>query len=161
MEKYTLNQQIGILKNSRGGSHLRIAQVWVGLFALGLLAATLYTQHMAFFMLFLFFAVVAVFGGSSIKHINHAVEALESGRKTTCSVWIEQSVDSNNFYFAKVDSGDSQVWEFSFRPDGWHPAEGQCAAQAYYLERLAWPVLVVAEDGIMVPDSQPTLKSAA
>ncbi len=153
----TVAQQLGVLRNSRGGPDIRAAQVFTAVLALGLLVAAIITQHPWAIMLFVFFGIVAITGGHTIKHTNNAIDAYESGVKAKCSVVIEQS-DSFNYYYAKVNIADQKYsWEFDFIPDGWKPSEGEYSAESFHLENTEWPALVVVETGILVPRSKPSM----
>lgn len=154
----TLEQQLGVLRNSRGGSDIRAAQVITAILALGLLVTAIITQHIAAIMLFVFFSIAAIAGGDTIKHTNNAIDAYESGVKEKCSVLIEQSEDSLNVYYAKINTaGHQHSWKFDFIPDGWKPTEGECSAESFHLENTECPALVVVETGILVPRSKPLM----
>ncbi len=47
-------------------------------------------------------------------------------------------------------------WQMTFaRTDGWTPPEGELPVEAVYLSDVAWPVLLLHRDGLLVPRSRP------
>ena len=123
---------------------------------IALLIATAIVQHPFLIMISMFISIVAFASRDTFKHLQNAIKALETGNQVAsfAQISIEAPLDDNQ-YFVSITDRAHQTWKFEFIPQGWQPKEGIVEVSCYYLDNLAWPVLLISKEGFMVPRYQP------
>jgi hypothetical protein len=145
-------QQIEFLKQA--GSPLGLGMLLLLVIGLGI--GSWVTQNEIVMMFFIFFVVVMLGSISTFKHLRYAIRALKEGKivKNQAVISIEVPYD-NDRYYVTVQDRHQLWWKFEFRPQNWTPQVGEITVDVYFLQGIAYPVLVVGADGILVPYDQP------
>lgn len=137
---------------------------WVGLAAQGMFVVpALIVFYKAFTLreyglipigggLLLFAAVV--FQG--MPHIRRAIQGIDSDDRCggTAEISIEESSETT-YYKAVVTTPLRGRWVFHFQPQGWTPEEVVLPVECRFIDGVEWPVLVVAEPGLISPREVP------
>lgn len=122
-----------------------------------LVALGFQTGYEIFFVMAAFSALAAAAARKARPHWRNAIQATRSGVPSQGIVSISTTRDPTTFdhYVATVQDEEGSTWRFEFSPYYWQPADGDYKTQIYYLQRIAWPVLLVAEGGILFPAFTP------
>jgi hypothetical protein len=151
-----LDKQMQVLRQMGSGS--MINGLFRGSAALSALclAAGIHTSWPPCYMVAAFLAVIAVASYQTGPHIRRAVRALDSSLRSdvVVTINIESWSDSDAFY-AIVPIASSCTWRMEFIPQGWQPRPGPMKAVAHFLPDVAWPALLVANEGIIYPRYAP------
>ncbi|KAB2964798.1 hypothetical protein [Zoogloea sp.] len=156
MRNSTLEEQFETLRS--------MGKSWVGLAAQGIFVVpALVVFYKAFSLreyglipigagLLLFAAVV--FQG--MPHIRRAIQGIDSDDrcKGTAQISIEESSETT-YYKALVTTPQRGRWVFHFQPQGWTPEEAVLTVECRFIRGVDWPVLLVAEAGLISPREVP------
>lgn len=137
---------------------------WVGLAAQGIFVVpALIVFYKAFTLreyglipiglgLLLFAAVV--FQG--MPHIRRAILGIDSNDRCdgTAQISIEESSETT-YYKADVTIPQRGRWIFHFQPQGWTPEEAVLTVECRFIRGVDWPVLLVADSGLISPREVP------
>lgn len=166
----TLQQQVDNLRVLGEGSTLRLLLMASALATAGGLAGFFLAHGQTWKVLALFAAgcgtligLAAVAAGPSLRH---AAQATRKGRREPATITFLPALDDD-----AREGGVSGVlcpaashaprWRMHFtKADGWTPPAGPAPVQAVYLSGIAWPVLLVHEDGLLVPRGRPVREHA-
>jgi len=123
--------------------------------ALGVIAAVVF-WHPVPLMLSALLAIVGVSEQRAGPNIVAAIFAYDSGTPTLGEATISITCwDTDNHYHAIVHEPDHSDWEYEFVPQGWQPATRTYPARIWRTGSGKRPVLVVVEEGIMIPRYDP------
>jgi|WetSurMetagenome_2_1015567.scaffolds.fasta_scaffold01617_8 hypothetical protein len=147
-------QQLGFLKQA--GSPF--AMWTLALFVLGLGIGSFITQHPVFIVLFGFFVIVGLGSIETAKLLRSAIRAIDEGKpfQTQAVISVDTSSDKDE-YHVQVRDAHQQWWKFEFIPQYWTPKTGEIEVTAYFLEGIEYPVLLIENEGILVPRYKPEL----
>lgn len=150
-------QQIDTLKQA--GSPLALSVLL--LFVAGLGVGSWITHNEIVIMFFFFFIVVMLGSISTFKHLRYAIRALKEGKivQSQAVISIEVPFD-NDRYYVVVQDRHQLWWKFEFRPQYWTPRAGEITVDVYFLQGIAYPVLAVGIEGVLVPYDKPERVSA-
>jgi len=130
-----------------------------GLFILTLVLVTLgfITGYELFFVVSAFLGLAAIAARETAPHWRNAIAAIHNGRRTQGTVTISVSRDPTTFdhYVATVRDESNCAWQFEFIPSYWAPTEGDYNAQIYHVGRVAWPALLLTQEGVLFPAFTP------
>ncbi len=157
MDNTLLNQQLHLLKKAKGGPEMRGMQFLLALLSMVMLITSLVTLNLLFAGVFIALAVASFFSGQRMKHLDHAIKALDVGQALSCQATIQSNGDAQPTYTVQLQGRDAKQWQFECSALAWQPHIGTCELQVYYLDNVKWPVLAMAEQGVLVPDSKPRL----
>jgi len=157
MDNTLLNQQLHLLKQAKGGPEMRGMQFLLALLSMVMLITSLVTLNFWFAGVFVALAVASFYSGQRMKYLDRAIKALDAGQAMSCQATIQSNGDSKPAYTVQLQGRDAQQWQFECNALAWQPQTGTCELQVYYLDGIKWPVLAMAEQGILVPDSKPRL----
>jgi uncharacterized membrane protein YedE/YeeE len=158
----TVDEQMASLRrlgNSRvvHGLAAGLAGVAVLLVAIGLLMG-----WVAMFALAAFAGFIAFAAKTSTPHLRRAARALDAGRRAHVPIEIEvRHAGDSPSYRAVVTSAPGQTWRVDFVPHGWTPDSGTYVAEARFLADVPWPVLLITDDGLLVPRHAPRRLSSS
>lgn len=130
---------------------------WVALLlTTALIVAGFWIGNPVPWMIALFTGVVSGSAFQSMPHIAAAHHALDAGRVDDGQVQISITrwSDSDTFHATTIGL-EPHDWTMEFIPQGWHPAEGRCAARLHVLPDRPWPALIVTEHGLLFPRRTP------
>lgn len=133
----------------------RLHYWFLGGATLGLIAAVIF-WHPVPLMIAAFLGIVGVSEQRTGPNIVAAIAAYDSdiprhgevGVRITC--W-----DSDNHYHATVYEEGQLEWEYEFKPQGWQPTQRNYPAQIWRADSSGRPILVVVDDGILIPRYEP------
>jgi hypothetical protein len=155
MAKFSVEQQIAALRSTvKFASHMN---KWLlGSALIGLLTAiTLW--HPVPLMLALFLGVIGISERQAGPNIVAAISAYDSGTPTLGKVLINATRwDSDTNYHATVMEQGHPDWTYEFVPQGWQPNDSSYPAHIWRISD-GKPVLVIIEDGVLVPRHIPCL----
>ncbi|GEM_PF-1948046 len=168
MKTQSIEQQIAMFRRMKGfAAH---AQKWfLGGAALGITLAVIlfWFEPKAFFfvsgiliMLSLFFASVGFAEQRTGPNIVAAISAYDSDTPTRgkVTVLVEPWEDDDNSgitYYAIVHERNHPDWKYDFRPQNWQPIAQTYPAKIWRSGSKRQPVLVIVEEGVMIPASDP------
>jgi hypothetical protein len=121
-----------------------------------LLALGFYTKLPPYFIVAAFLGFVAYATRKSTPHLKNATRAVTEGQKKAGLVKVEGIYDSDSGYSATVIDPTLGTWHLTFVAVGWKPTKSEYPATLYYLPDIAWPVLLEVEEGIVVPQEEPS-----
>jgi hypothetical protein len=150
-----VEQQIAVLRsNIRFAAHMHR---WFLVGAAAGAIVAIYFWHPVPLMIAVFLLLIGLSERQAGPNIVAAVSAYDSGTPTLGSVGVViSSGDVSNHYHATVHEADCADWEYEFVPQGWQPDAQDYPARIWRIARQGQPVLVVVEDGIMVPRYRPS-----
>jgi hypothetical protein len=112
---------------------------------------------------FVFAGFLLVVGGlscrNSYQHIINAAKGWRQGRAQsgTLNLSIDGSGD-DAVYNGIVNHEAGQAWQIRFsEPQEWKPDAGKQTVKLYFIHDVAWPVLLVGEQGMLYPCKTPQL----
>lgn len=150
------DKQLHIIGDMRSG--VLISQVKYGLVAIALafLVAAVITRHPWCMMVAIFFGVVASAVWKNVHHVRSAAKAATEGvrQKGRITVYTTQG-DMEPDYHATVKDEAGQDWTIDFRPTGWKPTEGEQSAELVFVTGVAWPPLIITNEGTIIPKRDP------
>lgn len=152
----TVDEQMQMLRRMQARNvPQRLGRGFLAL-TIALFGATAYTGDIGWFMVGMFFVAVTATVRQSASHIRRAAQALDApDAREDVSVQIDVEEDSESAtYWAIVQPGAAR-WKIDFVAQGWKPAAGLVEVEARYIDGTAWPVLLIAPQGIMLPRSTP------
>lgn len=167
MKKQSVEQQIADFRRMKGfAAH---AQKWfLGGAALGIILAVIlfwFPLPAPFFSALLiipslFFAMVGFAEKRTGPNIVAAISAYDSGTLTRGKVTVlvepwEDDDYSGIAYCAIVHERNHPDWKYDFRPHGWQPIAQTYPAKIWRTASKRQPVLVIIEEGVMIPVSDP------
>lgn len=156
MRDSTLEEQFETLRS--------MGRSWVGLAAQGVFVVpALIVFYKAFTLreyglipigvgLLLFAAIIH----QGMPHIRRAVRGIDSNDRCegTAQISIEESSETT-YYKAVVTTPRRGRWAFHFQPQGWTPEEAVLTVECRFIRDVEWPVLLVAEPGLISPREVP------
>ena len=161
----TLQQQVANLRILGDGNLVRNMRIGSALIALAGLAWFWFSDHDTEKVLALFFggcgALVCLaisWGGPGFRH---AAAATHKGRREPATIVLHPGLDDDAREgtmqgVLHPQSAHAHAWRMDFaKTFGWHPPEGLLQVEAVYLSDIAWPVLLVHPDGLLVPRGKP------
>lgn len=103
------------------------------------------------------FSLVVAFGRA---HIRRAAAATRGGRREPATILLQPGVDDAEREALHGElrpaSPHARRWHMQFgRTNGWRPGEGELQVEAVYLSDVAWPVLLIHPDGLLIPAGRP------
>ncbi|MDO9087563.1 MAG: hypothetical protein Q7U53_15250 [Anaerolineaceae bacterium] len=123
--------------------------------ALSLIAAVVF-WHPVPLMISIFLGIVGFAERKAGPNILAAIKAYDTGTPTDGEVSISiTSWDMDNHYHATVREDGHSDWEYEFIPQYWQPAAGSYPAKIWRTDGEGMPILVVAEEGILIPRTTP------
>lgn len=92
--------------------------------------------------------------------LRHAAAATRRGRRVPARIVLLPGIDQDDRTgdlrgTLRPDDAHHPAWQMQVRPQGWRPPEGLLQVEAVYLGDIAWPVLLVHPDGVLVPQGRP------
>ncbi len=100
--------------------------------------------------------------------MQNAARGLAEGMKQTGAVdlrlhsWPEVDRQTHQTWRGVVFMNHQPLWEMDFvQPDGWEPSPGVHPAELAFIRGVAWPVVLILEDGILYPGGKPRRASHA
>jgi len=150
----SLEQQVEKLRRAARFSWIPKVLFWL---TLVLIALALLTNYEYLFVIGAFSGLFAVAARKTDPHWRNAIQAIHNGRRSKGSVSIAITRDPTEFdrYVATVRDESQHVWQFDFTPNDWEPSEGEYETAIYYLQGVEWPVLLLAEGGLLFPAFSP------
>jgi hypothetical protein len=107
-------------------------------------------------MIAVFLAVVGFSEQRAGPNIVAAIAAYDAGSPANGEVSVAITCwDTDNHYHATVREQGHPDWEYEFVPQGWQPASRGYPALIWRAGSEAQPVLVVVEEGILIPRYDP------
>lgn len=101
-------------------------------------------------------ALAAFFG---IQHVRNAASATRKGRREPATLVLSGDMGDQSESLRGVltpSSRHAHAWEMQFaKCRGWAPSAGVLQVEAVYLSGIAWPVLLVHENGLLMPHAKP------
>lgn len=123
--------------------------------ATGVIAAVVF-WHPVPLMIAAFLGIVGLSEQRAGPNIVSAILAYDSDTATNGQVSVEITTwDTDNTYHATVSEAGQFDWKFEFIPQGWQPASRSYRARVWRTDSDGRPVLVVVEEGILIPRYDP------
>lgn len=104
----------------------------------------------------IFFTIVGIAEHRAASNIARAIRAYDLENPITGEILISITHwDTNNHYYARVYGQDKHDWEYEFIPQGWMPNSRRYHAKIWSIKESEKPLLVVVEEGIIIPRYHP------
>ena len=102
-----------------------------------------------------FVGVVALASFTTLSNLRNAYVGEREGARAGghVQITVTPGTEATSYSAAVRDRGAR--WSFEFVPIEWAPMAGEREAQLVYLRGVEWPVLVVVDEGILVPRYKP------
>jgi hypothetical protein len=167
--QYSCSQQLEELRQKpqkNDSQYLLSFRITIGIFIVIVVSMIVFSIRLAYViagissLFMLFFGGIAIVTKIAKSHLANAVHAIDNGKivKTSVQIEIETDDEYDDKYFVIVQDTAKKTWKFFFSPSGWQPVAGKLEIEAYFLDNVHWPVLLIAEAGIMYPTSKPTIQ---
>ena len=104
---------------------------------------------------------VCTIGALAGPHFRNAAAATHKSRRERAVIQLHPGLDDEAregslHGVLRPAAPHAPKWKMDFvRADGWTPATGDLHVEAVYLSDVAWPVLLVHADGLLVPNRRP------
>lgn len=155
MTTLTREQQIEKLRQMGGGSFGQ----WTGpgtlVIAGGLAIGGWVMSWVALYVVAAFFAVVGFTSFTTMQNVRNAVRGEREGARTHGRVQITVIAGTDAPIYSAAARDRGVRWSFEFVPLDWTPVAGDTEAQLVYVRGVEWPVLLLVENGIIVPRYRP------
>lgn len=153
---HTRDEQLETLRKMGGGQMLDRAESVAWLCVVLLVALGFYKSWVPCYMIAAFLAFVAASSRATLANLRNAVRGDREGVRTpgTVEIAIETGGDSPSYFATTTERGIR--WNMEFIATGWKPVAGNFRAQLVHLGAVEWPVLVLLDDGIVVPRNKPS-----
>lgn len=155
----TVDEQIRMLQKFGNPEFMQKCAIGLALLCCAMLGLAYYKQEFFFLMLALMFALFGFANRKIARNAIWAAKAWRVGYSTTGELDLSVKTDDDGTtYSGLVRDAQHKTWEMRFgKPPSWEPQAGKQAAKLYYVTEAQWPVLIVTEQGILVPGREPKL----
>lgn len=155
----TLDEQIRMLQKFGNPEFMHKCAIGLALVCGAMLALAYYKQEFFFLLLALMFGLFGFANRKIARNAIWAAKAWRVGFSTSGTVEMTlKTYDESTTYSGLVRDAQHKTWGMKFgKPPGWVPQAGTVAAKLYYVTEAQWPVLIVTEQGILVPGREPKL----
>jgi hypothetical protein len=152
----TQEQQLDVLRKVGAGQMLERAEAVAWLSVAMLIALGYFRSWVPCYMFAGFIAIAAVSSRVTLANLRNAVRGDREGVRAHGIVEIAIKPDSESpSYFATTTEGGVR-WKMEFLASAWKPAEGTFRAQLFHIRDVEWPVLLLVDDGIIIPRYKPS-----
>lgn len=154
MATHSIEQQIAALRPTMGFAANMHKWLMFGA-VLGVIAAIVF-WHPVPLMLSAFLAIVGFSEQKAGPNIVAAISAYDSGTPTLGEAVVSITCWADDHHYqAIVRERDYPDWEYEFVPQGWQPVARTYTAKIWRTGNSRQPVLVVVEEGVMIPRYDP------
>lgn len=152
----TLSQQLRVIRCKGSRKPAESVKFGILILAIGLGIGAIVKTDMALLAMSFVCGLFAVLAFQSGPYPAYAARAIQSGRRIrqAAKISVEVLFEQNRYYVTTQDL-EKREWKFEFVPRGWRPAPGETPVEAYHLDGLPCPALLVAKHGIMIPRFKP------
>lgn len=156
MKSMTRDEQLRILCQLADGALLRHLPTAALLITLILVALGCKTGQPPYFMVAMLSVALGTAAWFGAPHLRNAAKGWRSGWSSEAEAEIEPVADSDSpeRYQVRVMDGYTR-WTFEFIASGWEPPLGRVAVTVFRISEVAWPVLLVTPNGLLVPRCSP------
>jgi len=159
--KLTRDEQIAALQKTGSGKYLPWARPGIAAIAAGLILTGAITSQPVFYGAALVAGLLGLAIWRTTPHLLNAVRGLTEGirQEGTVDIRLRRLSDGEKEHevFQGVVSMDHQpLWQMDFiQPRGWEPIPGLHSIQLAFIRGVAWPVVLILDDGILIPANSP------
>lgn len=164
----TLDEQIAELTRTGSGTIIHLARPGVLVAVAGLVLAGAWTGNPVFYIMALAFALIAFAVWQTTPHIRNAARGLRKGLRQrgtveiTISRWTDAESNVHEAYRGLVSMDHQPLWQMEFvTPQNWQPEIGEFPAELAFVRGVEWPVVILTDNGLLVPRLTPRRASGA
>ena len=149
------DQQLDQLRQTGRGNLLEYAGTGSLALAAALVIAGWYLDWVALYVIAIVVGIVAVTTFTTMSNVRNAYVGERRGARTRGHVQITVTPGAETTSYSAAVRERGERWSFEFVPIEWQPVAGEREAQVVHLKGVDWPVLVIVDDGILVPRYKP------
>lgn len=158
----TLDEQIAELTRTGSGTIIHLARPGVLIAVAGFVLAGAWTGNPVFYGMALAFALIAFAVWQTTPHIRNAARGLREGLRQkgavliTIHLWTDAESNAHEAYRGLVSMDHQPLWQMEFvTPQNWQPEAGKYPAELAFVRGVEWPVVILTDDGLLVPRLTP------
>lgn len=156
MNYKTREEQIKLLQTIGSPTMARNIGLVLTALCIAFCATAIYQREWFFAFLALMFGGIGLAGKKSLLLVQNAAKAWRQGRCHDGAVTLTKITGGDTDEWNGILSVNGRKWQMRFvAPHGWEPDTGDYKVKAYCLDDVAWPHLLVADQGILYLRQEP------